>query len=375
MSVIEKVKSWLTARETPYVLELGSASFRALNGRSDGSAPVIRSFASVAAPQGCVLSNQLDQFVFSSEDLVTSLKSLLKPRKFEEKYVSIVLPDQAFQFGSLMAPANSAKAGLQALLEKEIQKSSTLPFNDYLLRYEFGRKVGNKTPVHYCALPRGIVSDLESLCEEVGLVIVSLQPSFTGLAKLLRQGLPDNGHSSVMVHIGNEAVTAAIYGVDGLKHVQLLNMGGSEFCKALETGLGIDRAEACRMLSEDLILLDDPTAEIQFEIDTYRLLEPVFADFLQKIYGFLLLYTNDHPDDAAFSKIVISGGAARIKNLDRLIAGNLGVETLCISKDLAGQPASQLVTENESFESTAVVLGNLLLEPWNLEHHERTMAA
>lgn len=375
MSVIEKITEWFLARENPAILEFGSHKFRMIDGKFKASQPEITYSASVDAPEGCVLSNQLEQFIFDSEIIKSTLKKLFNNRFLEEKYVAVVLPDQAFCFGSFPAPPAVLKTGIQSHLEKEVQKNTGLPYKNYIIRYEIGKKYGNKIPIHYCALPGGILSDIQQICSETGLIPLSVQPSFVGLVKLLRVSQTDPKQSSVLVHIGNETTTAGVYGTDGLKHAQLVNMGITDFARCLEEKLELTREQAIETLNNELILLDDPTADVQLEIDNYRLLEPVFADFLQKLYGLLLLYTNEHPEDSRFARIVLSGGGARIKNLDRLIASNLGLETILLTREVAATFENVAIPVGESIESLAPLIGNLLLEPWRADRHERIVAA
>jgi len=375
VSVIEKISEWFLSREFPLILEFGSHKFRILSGNLKDGFPVINYSRSVDAPEGCVLSNQLEQFVFEPEKFKAAIKDLVLKKPLEEKYIAIVLPDQAFCFGSFSAPPAALKTGVQLHLEKEVQKNTGLPHQNYLIRYEFGKKYGNKIPVHYCALPAGIIADIQQLCDDSGLIPLSVQPSFVGLVKLLRLTQSDAKQSSILVHIGNETLTAGVYGLDGLKHAQLINMGITDFCRRLEEQLTITREEALDKLNNELILLDDPTADVQLEIDAYRVLEPVFADFLQKLYGILLGYSNEHPEDSRFTRIVLSGGGARIKNLDKLIASNLGVETILLNREVSSTFDKIALPDNESIESLAPMIGNLLLEPWRTDRHERIVAA
>lgn len=148
MSVIEKITEWFLGREFPLILEFGTHKFRLLSGILKDGIPVINFSRSVDAPEGCVLSNQLEQFIFDPETFKAAIKGLVKNRFLEEKYVAIVLPDQAFCFGSFAAPMAVLKTGVQTHLEKEVQKNTGLPHQNYLIRYEFGKKYGVKMPVH-----------------------------------------------------------------------------------------------------------------------------------------------------------------------------------------------------------------------------------
>lgn len=374
MSVITQITEWLLNRSQTAVLEFGSSRLRLCSGKFIDNRFTIEAFKQASTPAS-VFSSQLGQFVFDRNEMVKALKDLGGYRFPLEKYVSVIIPDQAFHFGSFQVPAIAAKTGLQPFLEREIQKTTSLSYKDYTVKYEFGEKKDNKIPVHFCALANGILSEIHSVCEESGLVPLSFQPSFAGIVKLLRQNTPESKHPSVMLHFGNETITAGIYGHEGLRAIHLLNRGVSDLLGSIEKTRNVSHEDAERMLTSELVLLEDPNSDAQAEIETYQILEPTLIDILQKIYGFLLLFSNDHPDESGFVKIVISGGGSAIRNIDKLISANLGIPAVYINQEIEAAVAELTLPAGETTATLAAVLGNLHLEPWKLDRYDRIMAA
>ncbi|NCB38341.1 MAG: hypothetical protein EOM80_06170 [Erysipelotrichia bacterium] len=373
MPIVDTITEWLLLKSRASILELGSSRLRWAEGVFVNNRPVFSNFRQLPAPPS-VLSSQLGQFVCDTAEMAKALKQLTEQKFIFENYASIVIPDQAFHFGSFWVPAVAAKTGLQPFVEREIQKTSSLPYKEYSVKYEFGEKKDNKIPVHYCALPLGILNEILEICDEAKIVPIAVQPSFAGLVKLLKTSLGESKHPSVFLHIGNESITAGIYGNDGLRAVHIINRGISDLIKIIQT-TGKSAEEAQKALTDELVLLEDPTSDAQFEIETYRLIEAALADILQKIYGFLLLFSNDHPDESGFIKIVLSGGGTSIRNLDKLITSNIGIPTVALSRELDMIAADFKSPAHENLETLAPIIGNMLLEPWRFDRYDRIMAA
>lgn len=374
MSIVTSITEWLLARVKPNIFELGSSRFRRVKGLYKNDSFTLGETDYVTSPDDMVFSNRLEQAVYDHESVVSSIQELFHRKRFNENYVSIVIPDQAFLLGSFSVPNVALKAGFKPLLEREVQKNATLSFKDYEIRFEPGQKVGKKTIIHYCAIPKGVIADIEVVCLESGLVPLSFQPSFTGLLKLARITAEPN-YTYSLLHLGNEAITATIYSADGLRQIQVLEMGMFDLIRSIEKAMNINFEEAKKMLEEEIVLLDDPASDAQFDVELYKILEPVFAEILKKIYGFLLLYTNDHPEENGFAKILLSGGGSRIKNIDKLIFSNLGINTGFIGAEVSKVISVNLLPVTETFESLAPILGNILIEPWNINGYDRVMTA
>ena len=375
MSVLKNITEWLLAKTQPNILELGTHSFRKAIGKYSAEGFKITELKSVPAPGDLVFSSQIGEFAFEHDSFKNTLSELFEANQFKEKHVSVVIPDQAFHLGTFFVPTVALKTGFQPLLEREIQKTSALSFNEYETRYEFGRKQGNKTSIHFCALPTGTLREIKSLCDSAGLIPLSVQPSFVGVASLYRKQLGNSHHNVTLIHIGNETSTAVILNKDGIKQIQIIDIGMLNFKTTLVESLSISMEEAERIIENDIVLLEDPTSEAQFEIDAYRALETLFADFLKKIYGFMLLYSNENPKEVGFAKIVLSGGGAKFKNIGKLVFANLGISTALFADEIANSVLDASFPEGDCANSFSGVLGNIQLEPWQVKTYERIVAA
>ncbi|MEW6711998.1 MAG: cell division protein FtsA, partial [Candidatus Riflebacteria bacterium] len=278
-----------------------------------------------------------------------------------------------FSIGSFSVPTVAIKAGIQPLLERELRQSSELNINESIIRYELGARTGSKLNLFYTAISRNLIEEIHDVCDSARVLPISIQPAFTGLIHLIKHLKTDTSHPTVIIHIDEYATTAGIFKNNGLLQLQLIPVGLKNLVERLSEDLNIPIEEANSIVFNKLIILEDPSSEAQLEIVEYTILESVFADLLQKIYGFLLLFSNDHSEEAGFSRIVISGPGSGIKNIDRLINANLGITTGSMSSETFVE--SIPFTNQEEFNVFAPVIGHALIQPWKNEGFERVFAA
>ncbi len=374
LSVITQINEWFLSRSQIDILQLTSTKLRWCSGTCANNRVKISSLNSCVLDQPA-FSGGFGQKLFKPDLILEPLKTLTGYRFPLEKYASVILPDQIFYFGSFQVPAVAAKAGLQPFLEREIHKSTTMSYKDFVVRYEFGEKRENKIPIQYCAISRSSLDEIKELLDQANIVPVSIQPSFTGIVKLLKSVAGDARHPSIFLHLGPRATTAGIYNSDGLRSIHTIDKGFIDLLDAIKEAAACSDADAMKKLCSEIVLLDDPNSDAQAEVETYQQIEPVLVDLLQKIYGFLLLFSNDHPEESGFVKIVLSGEGTRIRNLDKLITANLGIPSTSVAEEMADIISELKLPEGELVATLAPIIGNLLLSPWQLDRYDRIMAA
>lgn len=371
MSLIEKLNEWLIARSPVHLLEFSGKKMRWCEGSWKDNSFDIRQLQSVEIVYESAQPDALPDIAST----VKQLRAISGYRFPFEKHATIILPDHFFTFGSFQVPAVAARAGLQPFLEREIHKTTTLAFKDFHVRYEFGEKRENRIPVQYCAISKTRMQALFQIAERSGIVPISIQPAFAGLTKALRSVNVDARHPSVFVHLGDKTTTAGIFNREGLLAIHTIDRGVSDLLLAIKTSCNCTNEEAVRKLTDEIVLLEDPNCEAQSEIETYQNIEAVLIDLLQKIYGFLLLFSNDHPEESGFLKIILSGEGTKIRNIDRLINANLGIPTTFFRSEIDTMASKLNLPEKETASTIACLLGNLMLAPWQLERYDRIMAA
>ena len=371
MSLIEKLNEWLIARSPVYLLEFSGKNMRWCEGSwKDNNFDIRR-----LQPAEIVYESTQPDALPDIASTVKQLRAISGYRFPFEKHAAIILPDHFFTFGSFQVPAVAARSGLQAFLEREIHKTTTLSFKDFHVRYEFGEKRENRIPVQYCAISKIRMQTLFKITELSGIVPVSVQPAFTGLTRALRAANVDARHPSVFVHLGEKTTTTGIFNREGLLAIHTIDRGVNDLLLAVKTARNCNNEEALNKLTDEIVLLEDPNCEAQGEIETYQNIEAVLIDLLQKIYGFLLLFSNDHPEESGFLKIILSGEGTKIRNIDRLINANLGIPTTFFRSEIDTMVSALSLPEKETASTIATLLGNLMLAPWQLERYDRIMAA
>ncbi|PKL41872.1 MAG: hypothetical protein CVV41_17040 [Candidatus Riflebacteria bacterium HGW-Riflebacteria-1] len=375
MSIIDNITEWLLSASRVSTLDIGSNCLRWLYGSMNQQTPALQTFRSRQTDAVHLVKDQPGH-LFDSNAVAKLLASLVATKYGIENHAAIILPDQAFHFGSIHVPTAAGRSNLTPLLQRDIQKTAPLPINSYVIKHETGKNKGNQLSVQYCALPTTILEEVQRACEMARIVPVSVQPSFVGLIKLLMRHQSISEHPSVFLHIDNESTTMGIYDKNGLRTVNLLDFGFRSLLQAIREGSGCDESAATQALFHEPLLLDDPGAsDAQNEIPTFGAIEGPLADFLQKIYGQLLLFGSEHPEENGYSKIVISGEGALIKNLDRLITFNLGIPASVISNELKDISGLTGLPADEKLETLAPALGSLLLQPARKDRFDRIMAA
>ncbi len=375
MQLFQSLTEWALRFARPEIIELGTNRFRRLRGSCENGVFSPQIVREVPAPQGLVLSSHLGQAIFDLEGFQRAIRDLFQPEKPRGKYVSIVLPDTAFHFAAMSFPTPLFRANPMSLIEREIQSSAPLPLREYMIRYETGPQAGSRTTVFCCAVPHGLIRDLEAALNSLDLVPLSIQPSFLSSLTLLRQFEDQSSpYPSVYLHVGHESTTMAIFSTKGLKRLQIVPVGGLDLTRAIGRQLGLMFEQAEKQKQEELILLDDPTDEAQSEVPLFQALAPLFTDLLQKLYGFLQMYAGECPEEAAFRRIVLAGSGSHMKNFDRLVSSNLGIICLSVSQFLKFAPGTPEVDARAKV-SFFPLFGNLALTPWNLERFDRLMAA
>ncbi|HNW34824.1 MAG TPA: rod shape-determining protein, partial [Candidatus Ozemobacteraceae bacterium] len=378
MSLTRTITELLLARVKPDLIELGTRWFRLLRGTWQNGTWHLETAAAVPAPRGIIFTSHLPMCIFDEPEISSAILSLYGGNVPRETYVALVLPDQAFHIGTLNLSTVILKANPIAALEREVQNTAPMPLREYMMKFELGMQHGNRSLVPFCALSKPVLAELETVFQNLGIQLLSIQPSFVGMAALWRQLDPSpTAHPVALMHVGNEATTISISSPSGLKRVQLIGVGICDAVSQLAKVVRISLRDAETAILRDLILIDDPTQDAQAEIPAYQALEGVFSTWLHKLYGILQLHAAEIPTDVSFRQIVLSGGGAAWRNFDRFIADNLGLtvvrfETTCASRINAAFSGIEVQGGPQGF---IPLLGHLMLQPWQLERLDRVAAA
>lgn len=375
MSVIDKITDWLISHSPAATLELGANKLLLCDGKYHKNSFVLNNLRSARSEIGYI--NKEDKSdTYNPVDLEAGIERLCSGKLLAQKHVSIIVPDFMFHIGSVYVQVDATKTGVKPFLERELQKSAPRPYGEYSLKYEVAERKGDKINIQFTALANEVIDVLTSVCAKSNLVPISIQPAFVGLFKLLSLKPNESEHPGVFLHFDMQGTTIGIYDKNGLRSLSKVEIGVNKLIKAVKTCMECDDLVAWRTLFTEPLLLEDPSAaDAQLEINSYSFVEAILADFLQKIYGILLLFSSENPQNSGFTRIIISGQGAMIRNIDRLVAYNLGIPSHTISQEFAETDVRFPDLQGETIETLAAVLGSIVLEPAKIKRYDRIMAA
>ncbi|MBF0545699.1 MAG: cell division FtsA domain-containing protein [Candidatus Riflebacteria bacterium] len=375
MSIIDFLTERFLKDVTPEILELGSHKFRRIAGIFQDKTFKLDTFAEV--PSEGILNFYPDRktAISNSGLFRKKIAELYGGRLPSEKHVSIILPDQAFGMGITHLSTVTLKINPMAAIERKVQSSMPLPLANYKLVFESGQPKGNKTPILFAVGIENVLKEITNAAFSSGLLPLSITPSCIMLSGLIRhmESAQNSPYPSVILHMGhgNSFLGIALNGL--LRFMETIPIGGKIFVETLIEGESKTRQEIEKKLQEEKILLEEPTSDAQGEIPTYKILEPVFAELLKRIYEGLQTHSQEFPQEGAFRRILVSGGLSAFKNFDKLINGNLGLTVIRIGTlfSVIGPNGPLLADE---IARIAPLLGGILLRPWKIEKLEKLVA-
>ncbi|MGA1823246.1 MAG: type IV pilus assembly protein PilM [bacterium] len=120
--------------------------------------------------------------------------------------------------------------------------------------------------------------------------------------------------SITILDIGTNSTILTIYRPGGLYFTKEIHIGGNSFTKQIKSHLTISYEEAEEFKRKG----EDNTIKL------YDIIKPSFDVFIGELRRCLIYYDNQ-TGRKGFSKLIITGGGARLKNIDNYISEELGI--------------------------------------------------
>lgn len=385
MHLIQSVTDWFTEsllnRSHPDVLELGTRSFRRLRGTFRDNRFFVEERAKVQAPSSFVLSSHLGSSIFDLSEFEDAVRGLYGAKIPKNRFISVIIPDQAFHVGLIALSAVLLHGSMQPIVEREVQSSSPRPLSEYQTTWEIGLGKGPKRNLLFSCLNHGTIEEVCQSFDHLGLLPLSIQPSFTQVTSLMKLLEPEaSPHPSVLIHLGHEATTVVIILGGVIRRIQVLPLGAGDFTKALAKAMNVSFSDAEAWKHHEVILLEEPTSDAQGEVPAYVTLGPLFNELLTKIYNVLQMHTVEVPQEGTFRRIILSGGGSAFRNFDRLIAANLGLPVTTLGQLLkpmvssASGPSSGSPLAEDVLSAIGPMIGGLHLQAWRSNRFDRMVA-
>lgn len=138
-----------------------------------------------------------------------------------------------------------------------------------------------------------------------------------------------DGDAAVLVDLGAETTDIVVTEGDQLRLTRNVNIGGDSLTKAVASRMDMEFRSAEQLKEEKgtVLLEGEAVPDDQAVSSLHDVMLPILGDLATEIRR-SLDYFQTRWRDSRVGRVVLSGGTARLQNLDRFLSLELGVETL-----------------------------------------------
>ncbi|MBU4310360.1 type IV pilus assembly protein PilM [bacterium] len=299
--------------------------------------------------------------------VVKGIKKLLEENEIKTKEVVIAVPGQSVIIRHCKLPPG-ARARLDQVIKFEAQNQIPFPLDKVGLDYQaLPGKEGEEVKVILTAMKRELIDDHLALVGEAGLKCETIDISSLALYNALRFKKPSKAAEVVaLIDMGATTTDISIHRDGVLEFTRSAPVAGNDLTEAIQTKLGVPFSEAERLKREEGDALfevqekppevppppekppetlppeippvpekppevppapekppevppaPNPTSQVASALSP--ILENIFAEIRRS-----LNYYRSQPEGAEITKVILSGGSAGLKNLDKFLSQRLGV--------------------------------------------------
>jgi type IV pilus assembly protein PilM len=304
--------------------------------------------------------------------VIEGIKRLLEENEIKARDAVIAVPGQSVIVRHLRLPAG-ARERLSQVIKFEAQNQIPFPLDKVGMDYQaLPGKEGEEVKVILAAMKRELVDDHLALVEGVGLRCEAIDISSLALYNALRfKSPPKEAEVVALIDIGATTTDISIHQDGILEFTRSAPVAGNDLTEIVQTKLGVSFSEAEKLKREEGDALfkapperppekppeappipekppeaappeippapekppeipplpekppevppaPNPTSQVASALSP--MLENLFAELRRS-----LNYYRSQPGGAAITRVVLSGGSARLKNLDSFLSQRLRV--------------------------------------------------
>ncbi|MEA1963474.1 MAG: pilus assembly protein PilM [Patescibacteria group bacterium] len=333
----------------PIGIDLSDTSLKVaqLNGKKDKL--FIQAISKILLPAGVIVEGEIKK----PEVLTKSLNLLLNKPKFgvfSSKNIVANLP-QTKSYIKIIEIDNGPN-NITDSIENEIENHIPLALNEIFYDWQIVKKTKDKNIILIGAAPKNIINQYVNVFKQAKLSINAFETeSIANARALLEEERPkfnkNNAISYGIIDIGAKRAAMAIYAKNTLVFTISMPISGQEVTEKISKILEItqDQAEKAKIICG----LDETKAK--------GIINEILSDNIKKLNNkiceALEFYANHYPEYETIKKIILTGGGAAIKNLDKLIEKSISIEAS------QGKIVSNLIINNKIIDKIFIETHNL----------------
>ncbi|HLF17538.1 MAG TPA: type IV pilus assembly protein PilM [Candidatus Omnitrophota bacterium] len=292
--------------------------------------------------------------------IIQSLSALWKEHNIQAKRVNLTISDSSLYSRQIRIPKISEEQ-VNVAIRQQAEKYIPFSIDEAIVDYQpiqSSSAESDQMDFFIVAAKKAMIYKYLSILKEVNLAPNVMDVSFFSVAKRL-VGLYSKGpeHILPVIDMGAHSTTVLIFRGAQLKFVRNFELAGDHFSEAISKGLQMEREQAERTKrNSSLYSSQEPASQSQQNINVH--LEPVLDDLIAQIHKCFAYCERDFLMEN-IEKIILCGGGAKLKGLDRYLSENLGA-TFEIANPLSGLVVDQetiktpFIQEHASMMSAAI---------------------
>jgi len=256
-------------------------------------------------------------------DVIRASLNGLKMGALKTAYASCSLPEQKTYLRVVQLPKMSKKETEEAI-QWEVEANIPVALNDAYFDWEVIsplRKSIDHLDILISAAPRDLIDSYTELFRKAGIKPLSFEPESLAIARcLIKGGISEK--PALIVDLGQTRTNFIIYAGRGLRFTSSVEISEDIMTANIARSMGINIEEA-EKLKKEIGMNRDENEKV------FEAIVPVMTDLKEQINKYMDFYMEHaahvHSGGEAIAKVLLSGGGARLKGIEKYLTTALRV--------------------------------------------------
>ncbi|MBI4812033.1 type IV pilus assembly protein PilM [Candidatus Falkowbacteria bacterium] len=307
----------------PLGLDISDLSLKLVQLNKNGGKVKIQAISKVNLPPGYFIDGEIK----NEEEIIKAIKGLIdnpKLGKVSSREVVACLPETKTFIKLIEIEKTENK--LSAAIESEIEKHIPVSINEIYYDWQVIKDLPDRKLILIGAAPKSVVKQYTDLLDAAKLSVIALEIESISICRslLAEENFKYKGDFNKnygIIDIGAKRTSLAVYSKNTILFTISMPISGEEITKKIAEALNIEieQAEKAKIICG----LDENKAG--------GIIKNILSDtidILTKKIGEAVEFYNYHfSDRGPINEIILCGGGAKIKNLDKILSKSLLVET------------------------------------------------
>lgn len=303
----------------PFGLDIGATSIKAVWLGLEKDGYVLKSAFTASSPQRGMLSESpLDE-----DEMIKTIKKTITEGKITTPYVNIALPESQVYTRVIEMPVLSDKE-LASAIYWEAEQQIPVPLQSITLdwtvlkRPEKGQLQG-KMIVLLVGASTKLIEKYQKILTSSGLIINSIEAEVLSVIRSLVS--TEKFPPSLILNIGALSTSLAIIKDGIMIFTYTIPIGGTAVSRAIATDFGFDLAQAEEYKKAYGV------SESALGGKIGKATAPILVSILTEVKKAVSFYNEKFKNESSIQQILLSGGSAKLPDIDTFFARNSGIET------------------------------------------------